>query len=102
MDISSIITGGPIISAWRIPVKVLRLALVVVVTSGLALSAQGRRGGGAALPPLNLPPDSPKLTELKAEAMAEVDKAKDTAQVWNDQIFSFAELGFQEFETQKF
>jgi aminobenzoyl-glutamate utilization protein B len=86
-------------------VRVFRLAVLVIVTSGLALSAQGRggRGGGQPPPPpLNLPPDTAKLTELKAEAMAEIDKMKDTAQQWNDQIFSFAELGFQEFETKKY
>jgi len=73
------------------------------VVVGAAVLAQGRRGGGAAPPPpLNLPPDSERVTALKSEAMADIDKMKDQAQIWNDMIFSFAELGFQEFETQKY
>src|SRR5437868_2359519 len=83
--------------------KAVRLALVVSLLCGAALVAQGRRGGGGPPPPpLNLPPDTPRMTALKDEAVADIDKMKDQAQIWNDMIFSFAELGFQEFETHKY
>src|SRR5262245_24749450 len=72
--------------------------------AGTALVAQGRGGGagGQNQPPLKLPPDTERITQLKTEAAAEVDKLKDFSQQMVDQVFSFAELGFQEFETSKY
>src|SRR5262245_36262779 len=83
----------------------IRLAVGLAVIAGMvSLSAQGRggRGGGANVPPLDLPPDSPEITKLKDEAVAEVDKLKDFSQQMVDQIFSYGELGFQEYETSKY
>src|SRR6185436_18396343 len=51
---------------------------------------------------LNLPADTERITQLKTEAAAEVDKLKDFSQQMVDQIFSYDELGFQEFETSKY
>ncbi|HEX5217263.1 MAG TPA: amidohydrolase [Vicinamibacterales bacterium] len=81
--------------------KVLRVLLLscLVVSS---LSAQGRGGGAPPPPPLPLPEDSPRVTALKAEVVAEVDKMKDFSQQMVDQIFSYGELGFQETETSKY
>ncbi|NQW04693.1 MAG: amidohydrolase [Acidobacteria bacterium] len=76
-----------------------RIALGLVLLAGTAAWAQGRGGGQAALPPLDLPADTPRITELKAEAAAEVDRMKDFSQQMVDQLFSYSELGFQEFET---
>ena len=72
--------------------------------AGTALVAQGRGGGAGAQnqPPLNLPPDSERVTALKTEAAAEVEKLKDFSQQMVDQVFSYGELGFQEFETSKY
>src|SRR5579871_6008284 len=39
---------------------------------------------------------------LRAELLREIDGMKKQMQVMNDMIFSFAELGFQEFETSKY
>ena len=48
------------------------------------------------------PKPDPRLARLKQEALADVDaRARFTQQVV-DQIFSFGELGFQEFETSKY
>lgn len=44
----------------------------------------------------------PRLPALKKEGLAEVDKRQTFTQQMVDQIFSFAELGFQEFETSKY
>jgi aminobenzoyl-glutamate utilization protein B len=43
-----------------------------------------------------------KLDVFKKEATAEVDKMKDFSAQMVDQVFSFGELGFQEFETSRY
>ena len=44
----------------------------------------------------------PRLAALKAEAMKEIDAQAKLIQQMVDQVFSFGELGFQEFETSKY
>lgn len=44
----------------------------------------------------------PKLDELKREGVAEVDKLQTLTQQMVDSIFSFAELGFQEYHTSAY
>lgn len=60
------------------------LALVCFVFLGITLSAQ---------------PEIQKSEFLKQEAALEVDKLAYLGQQVNDMLFSFAELGFQEYET---
>src|SRR5262249_13978792 len=43
-----------------------------------------------------------KLDDLKREAISEVDKMQTLTQQMVDQIFSYSELGFQEYETSKY
>jgi aminobenzoyl-glutamate utilization protein B len=43
-----------------------------------------------------------KLDALKHEAVAEIDRMQNFTQQMVDQIFSFSELGFQEYETTRF
>jgi aminobenzoyl-glutamate utilization protein B len=64
---------------------------VFLTTSGMVLAQDG---GEAA--------DSPSLTGLKAEAAASVDDLQKLTQEIVDSLFSFSELGFQEFETQRY
>src|SRR5580704_1398889 len=45
---------------------------------------------------------APKLDELKREAITEVDGLQTLTQQIVDQIFSYSELGFQEFETSRY
>jgi aminobenzoyl-glutamate utilization protein B len=67
-----------------------------------AAMAQGR-GGAAQTPPGPAPiPDTARVTQLKDEALAEVDRLKDFTQQMVDQLFSYGELGFQETETQRY
>ena len=47
-------------------------------------------------------PASPRLAALKAEAAKEIDARAKLIQVMVDQVFSYGELGFQEFETSKY
>ena len=49
-----------------------------------------------------IPADSARVTALKQEVAAEVEKMRDFTQQMVDQIFSFGELGFQEVETHKY
>ena len=61
----------------------------------------------AALPalqslPAQAPLDSARLERLKAEALTKVDARAKLVQEIVDQLFSFSELGMQEFETQKY
>jgi aminobenzoyl-glutamate utilization protein B len=48
------------------------------------------------------PKPNPKLTALKNEAMKDIDSRAQFTQQFVDQVFSFGELGFQEFETSKY
>src|SRR3954469_22670885 len=45
---------------------------------------------------------SPQLTQYKQNVGLEVDAMGENIQKMNDMVFSFAELGFQEFETSKY
>jgi len=46
--------------------------------------------------------DAAKLEALKTELIKEIDKQQKQTQVMVDMVFSFGELGFQEFETSKY
>ena len=46
--------------------------------------------------------ESSRLADLKAEVVVDVDSRRDFTQQMVDMIFSFGELGFQEFETQRY
>src|SRR5205807_8159880 len=48
------------------------------------------------------PPDPAKEKAMKADLVGQVESMKTQAQVMVDTIFSFAELGFQEYETSKY
>ena len=84
--------------------RTLRITVALFLLASTALIAQGRggRGGGEPPPLLNLPADTPRITQLKAEVAAEVDKLKEFSAQMVDQIFSYGELGFQEVETSRY
>jgi aminobenzoyl-glutamate utilization protein B len=81
--------------------RVLAIASVALLTP-IALFAQGRGGGGAADSIKFVYPTSAKLDALKAEASKEIDGKAKLIQEMVDQVFSFGELGMQEFETSKY
>src|SRR4030095_704254 len=45
---------------------------------------------------------NPRLEQYKKDVALEVDGMREDIQRMNDQVFSFGELGFQEFETSKY
>jgi len=61
--------------------------------------AAGPLAGQAAAPAT---PSDPRLEALKRELVADIDSRAVFTQQMVDQIFSFGELGFQEFETSKY
>src|SRR5881397_3174386 len=53
-------------------------------------------------PAANAAPPNPKLDQYKRDVGLEVDAMQENIQKMNDSVFSFAEPGFQEFETSKY
>jgi aminobenzoyl-glutamate utilization protein B len=86
------------------PRRFLSLVLTLALLTPALLSAQGRggRGGNAADSIKYKYASTPQLDALKAEVAAEIDKNAKMVQVMVDKVFSFAEPGFQEFETMKY
>ena len=61
--------------------------LLVLVLAGWPVTAQS---------------EAPTLDDLKREALVEIDKQQAFTQQMVDQIFSYSELGFQEYETSRY
>ena len=82
--------------------RTFRLVISMAILSCAVAMAQGR-GGTPQTPPGPAPiPDTARVTQLKDEALVEVDRLKDFTQQMVDQLFSYGELGFQETETQRY
>jgi len=81
--------------------RLLLLVLATALIGSIGLDAQ--RGGGAAAetPAMKLAPN-PTFDQYKKDAAQEVDGMREDIQKMNDTVFSFGELGFQEFETSKY
>ena len=69
-------------------------ALIVTVSLNAAPASQAPAAPAAAA--------NPQLDQYKRNVGLEVDAMQENIQKWNDSVFSFGELGFQEFETTKF
>ncbi|MBI3491592.1 MAG: amidohydrolase [Acidobacteria bacterium] len=84
--------------------KTTRAGLAIGLTSLLVagLAAQRGRGSTQSMPTTPTPPGPPRVEELKREAAAEVESQRVFTQQMVDQVFSFGELGFQEFETSNY
>ncbi len=51
---------------------------------------------------VNIPADDPRIANLKQDAMRMIDSMSTFTQEMVDEVFSFGELGMQEFETSKY
>ena len=83
--------------------RVSRLLLIVcaiVVTVSWTAAQQPAPAPAPAATPA--PPPNPKLDQYKRDVGLEVDAMQENIQKMNDTVFSFAEPGFQEFETPKY
>ncbi|HMN08154.1 MAG TPA: amidohydrolase [Gemmatimonadaceae bacterium] len=78
----------------------MRRWLSAVVPSAFVLTALV--SAPAALPAQKAPRPDPRLEKLKAEALTKIDARAKLVQEIIDQVFSFGELGMQEFETSKY
>jgi aminobenzoyl-glutamate utilization protein B len=67
---------------------------VLLLTCGCVSAAHSQTSDGG--------PDATRLTRLKSEAIATVDASQKQTQEIVDSLFSFSELAFQEFETQRY
>ncbi len=88
--------------------RVWRLAVVTGLLVLTVAAPQAQRGGGNTPPPPPTPlstvvakPDA-RIQKLKEAASADVLSMYDLGQQMIDMVFSFGELGFQEFETQRY
>jgi len=79
-----------------------RFPAVIVTTVFVSLTAvNAQRGAVPETPALKLPPN-PTFDQYKKNVAQEVDGMREDVQKMNDTVFSFGELGFQEFETSKY
>src|SRR5262245_20360146 len=74
-----------------------RLVVAALAAISVSLSAQQPAPSAPAAAPAN-----PKLDQYKRDVGLEVDGMQENIQKMNDTVFSFAEPGFQEFETSKY
>jgi aminobenzoyl-glutamate utilization protein B len=75
------------------------LTSTATMQSGASSPVPAAAGAAATAPAAPMPP---KLADFKKEAAASVDGMYDLTQQMVDSVFSFSELGFQEFETQRY
>jgi aminobenzoyl-glutamate utilization protein B len=76
------------------------VVLVAMLATSTSLTTQSERSAatGAAV----AAPVLPRLAAYKQEAATSIDGMYDLAQQMVDSVFSFGEIGFQEFETQRY
>jgi aminobenzoyl-glutamate utilization protein B len=77
------------------------LSTIVILGVG-GVDAQRRQSAPANAPPFVAPVLEPRIVKLKETAAADVEGMFSLGQEMVDTVFSFGELGFQEFETQKY
>jgi aminobenzoyl-glutamate utilization protein B len=85
-------------SRWLI----IALATAVTVSVTAAPGQQTAPAGSGQAPAAAQAPANPRFDQYKRDVGLEVDAMQENIQKWNDSVFSFAEPGFQEFETSKY
>lgn len=77
--------------------------LATAIAVSAVISAQQRPAAPAAKPAaVPATKVDPRVEKLKQQVMTDVGSMYDLGQVMTDTVFSFGELGFQEFETQRY
>ena len=80
----------------------LDLAVAIIALLGLTPSGSPLRAQGAPVAATSTVVVDPRLAKLKAEALVLVEGSAKQVQEMVDMLFSFQELGFQEFESTKY
>jgi aminobenzoyl-glutamate utilization protein B len=75
-------------------------ATTILMLTALTI-APSTQDAPAAKAPVSTP-DPPKLADYKSKVATDIDSMYDFTQQMVDSVFSFGELGFQEFETQRY
>jgi aminobenzoyl-glutamate utilization protein B len=75
---------------------------VMAVCGSLAVASAQKPAPKKAAPAAAAPAANPKLDQYKKDAVADIESMRDFSAEMNDMVFSFGELGFQEFETSKY
>src|SRR3954467_11936578 len=70
--------------------------------TGLVIAVTVSAGASSQAPAAPAAQANPALDQYKRDVGLEVDGMREDIQRMNDQVFSFGELGFQEFETSKY
>jgi len=79
------------------------LTIVSLVVASVAFTgAQGQRPAATPAAKTVTAPPNPKLEQYKKDVAADIDAMASFSAEMNDMVFSFGELGFQEFETSKY
>ncbi|HJZ78631.1 MAG TPA: hypothetical protein VKE51_43180, partial [Vicinamibacterales bacterium] len=80
------------------------IALASVALMTVSISAQRRQPAPepTSTGPVATGATTPEAMQNKQNVGLEVDAMQENIQKWNDSVFSFGELGFQEFETTKY
>jgi len=82
--------------------KTLTIAIALAVSASVTAQRGGRGGGADQDQPVPKLPPNPTFDKYKTDVAQEVDGMREDIQKMNDTVFSFGELGFQEFETSKY
>src|SRR5258705_6613790 len=72
------------------------------MAAAMAASALAQEPANQPQTPPPIPQDPPRVAQLKKDAVADVDAMRLFTQQMVDSVFSFGELGFQEFETNRY
>jgi aminobenzoyl-glutamate utilization protein B len=78
--------------------RLIPIACVAAITVSLTAAPQQPPAPASPTPA----PANPRLDQMKRDVGLEVDGMQENIQKMNDTVFSFAEPGFQEFETSKY
>jgi aminobenzoyl-glutamate utilization protein B len=81
---------------------VLAFAVALAATASLTAAPAQQKDKDKAPAKAAAASANPKVEQYKKAAVAEVESMREFAQQMNDTVFSFGELGFQEFETSKY
>ncbi|HZT75253.1 MAG TPA: amidohydrolase [Vicinamibacterales bacterium] len=76
------------------------IGAVIAIT--VSLTAQSQPPAAPDAPAAPARPTNPRTEQMKRDVGLEVEGEKENLSQWNDMVFSFAEPGFQEFETSKY
>ncbi len=88
--------------SFRLIAALAAVAITAALTPATTL-AQGGRGGGRAADSIKyVYPNTAQLEKLKADVATTIDGEAKLVQEMVDEVFSFGEPGFQEFETVKY